>query len=352
MNRNILLERVISLPVRGITAAKSSYSMGNEREFYSEADYWWRDPADPAGKYINRDGESNPDCFNRHRKRLMRLSCIIGFLTSNYLQKPDKAVLAKICEHLDIWFADEKISMLPHLEYSQAIRNQVPGRSFGVIDTIHLAEVALAVIKLKEDLPEKLYTSVKEWFTRYLQWLSSSQLGTTERQAHNNHAVCWYLQAAAFAHLTENEALLEEFRRDFEKRLLEQIAPDGSLPQELKRTKPYGYELFTLEAFAGLAALLSTAQYNAFLQRKANGGSVYDAVKFMQIYIADKSTWHYRQDIKYFDYWPVKQNALYMADAFCGNADFKAIWQSLPDYKLKFELVRNYPVRTPELWII
>ena len=352
MKKNILFERVRNLPVRGITAVKSAYSQGNEREFYSEADYWWRDPDDPAGKYIGRDGESNPDCFNRHRKRLMRLSCIIGFLTSNYLQKPDKAVLAKISEHLDIWFADEKISMLPHLEYSQAIRNQVPGRSFGVIDTIHLAEVALAVIKLKSDLPEKLYTSVREWFAQYLQWLCNSNLGATERLALNNHSVCWYLQAAAFAHLTENEALLEEFRNDFKNRLLEQIAPDGSLPEELERTKPYGYELFTLEVFAGLAALLSVKSDNFFLVRKNNGGSVYDAANFMAPYIEDKSRWFAGKDVKYFDYWPVKQNALYLIDAFCGQKEFLKLWETLPDYKLKFELVRNYPVRTVELWII
>ncbi|MBR7143431.1 MAG: alginate lyase family protein, partial [Lentisphaeria bacterium] len=202
------------------------------------------------------------------------------------------------------------------------------------------------------DLPEKLYTAVKEWFAQYLQWLCNSNLGATERLALNNHSVCWYLQAAAFAHLTENEALLEEFRNDFKSRLLEQIAPDGSLPEELERTKPYGYELFTLEAFAGLAALLSVKSDNYFLIRKDNGGTVFEAVNFMCPYIEDKNRWFGSADIKYFDYWPVKQNALYLVNTFCGNADFKALWQSLPDYKLKFELVRNYPVRTPELWIL
>lgn len=352
MKNRDLTARVLNLPVRGITTLKSSYSCGNEREFYSEADYWWRDPDDPAGRYISRDGESNPDCFNRHRKVLMRLSCITGFLAHEYMQSGSKELLNRLCEHWHIWFADENISMLPHLEYSQAIRNQLPGRNYGVIDSIHLAEVALAVLKFRKDMPQYLVNAVTGWFEQYLQWLCTSELGIDERNTLNNHAVCWYLQAAAFAHLTENKSLLDEFRNDFSGRLLEQIAPGGSLPQELKRTKPYGYELFTLEAFAGLAALLSTPQYNAFLQRKNNGGTVFEAVNFMFPYIDNKSKWRRKSDVKYFDYWPVKQNALYLVDAFCGRYECIELWNKLPVYRLKFELVRNYPVRTPELWII
>jgi hypothetical protein len=37
-----------------------------------------------------------------------------------------------------------------------------------------------------------------------------------------------------------------------------QLAADGSLPLELKRTKPYGYALFDLEALAALCEILST----------------------------------------------------------------------------------------------
>ena len=69
-------------------------------------------------------------------------------------------------------------------------------------------------------------------------------------------------------------------------------------------------------------------------------------------YIEDKSRWCYQKDVKYFDYWPVKQNALYLVDAFCGKKDARMLWEKLPTYRLKFELVRNYPVRTPDLWII
>ena len=352
MNKKNLISRVTNLPIRGITSLPSKYSCGNNREFYSEADYWWLDTNDPQGKYINRDGESNPDCFNRHRKALMRLSCIVGFLAQEYICSNDKTILQRLCNHLELWFKDEQHSMLPHLEYSQAIRNQVPGRSFGIIDTIHLAEVALTVLKFRQEIPEQLFIAITKWFEQYLKWLNTSPLGIKEKAAANNHGVCWYLQATAFAHLTNNQNLLEEFRKDFEEKLLLQIAKDGSLPLELKRTKPYGYELFTIEAFAGLASLLSTKNYNAFIAHPKESGSILDAVDFMFPYINDKNKWCYQKDVKYFNYWPVKQNALYLASTFCKKEEYYALWEKLPNYRLKFELVRNYPIRTPQLWII
>src|ERR1044071_7205212 len=57
-----------------ITAASSPRSAGGLHDFFSEADYWWPDPKDPNGPYIQRDGMSNADNFVEHRRALMRLS--------------------------------------------------------------------------------------------------------------------------------------------------------------------------------------------------------------------------------------------------------------------------------------
>src|SRR6476646_1608747 len=57
-----------------VTAATSPRSAGGKHDFFSEGDYWWPDPANPAGPYIQRDGMTNPDNFVEHRKYLMRLS--------------------------------------------------------------------------------------------------------------------------------------------------------------------------------------------------------------------------------------------------------------------------------------
>ena len=43
-----------------VTAAGSPRSAGGPHDFFSEGDYWWPDPKNPDGPYIQRDGMTNP----------------------------------------------------------------------------------------------------------------------------------------------------------------------------------------------------------------------------------------------------------------------------------------------------
>ena len=351
MSDRITPERVLRLPVKGIASRPSSWSPGSVRDFYSEADYWWPNPADPSGPFIKRDGESNPACFNGHRKLLIRMSCQLAVLTEAWRKEGGAPLLNKIIEILDVWFVNDSTSMRPSLSYSQSIRGRCEGRSFGVIDTIHLCEAALSVRALRAALPRELYDGVLQWFMQHLEWLVTSEFGRKERKTLNNHAVCWYLQAACFARLVGDHALLDELRQDFRCILLKQIERDGSMPRELARTKPYGYALFTLEVFAGLAAILSTSGENCFLWREGDSGSVADAMSFLYPYILDKKAWPYPADVLFFDYWPCRQSALLLVGQYTGERKYRELWEKLPPWHLKFELLRNFPVRTPNLWL-
>src|SRR5688572_25758892 len=44
-----------------VTNFVSPRSAGGKHDFYSEGDYWWPDPSQPNGPYIQRDGQTNPD---------------------------------------------------------------------------------------------------------------------------------------------------------------------------------------------------------------------------------------------------------------------------------------------------
>src|SRR5690349_5661470 len=68
-----------------ITASSSPRSAGGKHDFFSEGDYWWQDPNNPNGPYIQRDGMSNPDNFVDHRRYLMRLSVQVPALTAAWL---------------------------------------------------------------------------------------------------------------------------------------------------------------------------------------------------------------------------------------------------------------------------
>src|SRR5689334_714885 len=50
-----------------VTASQSPRSAGGLHDFFSEGDYWWPDPSNPDGPYIQRDGMSNPANFDDHR---------------------------------------------------------------------------------------------------------------------------------------------------------------------------------------------------------------------------------------------------------------------------------------------
>src|SRR5581483_7808619 len=96
----------------------------------------------------------------------------------------------------------------PNLQYAQAIHGITAGRGIGIIDTIHLVEVARAIEVLK-DSPALSMTelgAITQWFKDYLEWMTTSKNGIDERNAKNNHGTCWVMQVAAFAHLVGDES--------------------------------------------------------------------------------------------------------------------------------------------------
>jgi hypothetical protein len=133
-----------------ITAEFSPKSAGGKHDFFSQADYFWPDPKNPNGPYINKDGLTNPDNFVAHRKAMIRFSKIMGALASAYQLTGDTKYVEQAVIHLKAWFVDPFTLMNPNLLYAQAVIGVYTGRSYGIIDTIHLMEVAQAVIVMEK----------------------------------------------------------------------------------------------------------------------------------------------------------------------------------------------------------
>src|SRR6266849_4995559 len=189
-----------------VTAAHSPRSAGDQHDYFSEGDYWWPDPKNPDGPYIQRDGETNPDNFDDHRKAMRRLSLIVPALTAAWKITGQGKYADAAVVHLRAWFVDESTRMNPSLLYSQAIKGRFTGRGTGVIDTIHLVEVARAATLLGKSLTAaRQIADVRGWFADYIQWLSNHEYGKAERDAANNHGTCYVMQVAEFARFTGNE---------------------------------------------------------------------------------------------------------------------------------------------------
>ncbi len=83
-----------------ITAFPTKRSAGGPHDFYSQADYFWPNPKDPNGPYINRDGQSNPENFDEHRKVMVRLSIQVPALTAAWLLTKESRYGKRASDHL------------------------------------------------------------------------------------------------------------------------------------------------------------------------------------------------------------------------------------------------------------
>jgi len=345
-------ERYLKEQPLTVTASRSPRSAGGPHDYFSEGDYWWQDPQNPGGPYIQKDGLSNPGNFNDHRRALMRFSVQMPALVAAYGLTKDQKFATQAQRHARAWFMSRTSRMTPALRYAQAIQGRVTGRGTGIIDTIHLVEVARALERLdgvrgwsREDADV-----TRRWFADYLEWLTTDQYGKDERDATNNHATCWVMQVAAFAHYTGNGELMRDCRTRFKTVLLQQMALDGSFPRELGRTKPYGYSLFNLEAMATICQILSTQEDDLWTFELPDGRGMRKAMAYMAPYIRDKKAWPKPPDVMYHDQWPMRHASLLFAGVALKQPDYVDLWSTLPADSDVEEVVRNFFIRQPLLW--
>jgi hypothetical protein len=347
-------DRYLKQTPKTVTSVHSPRSQGGVHDYFSEGDYWWPDPKNAGGPYVRRDGFSNPQNFNEHRELLIRLSVEMPALTAAWALTRKRAYAQKAAEHLRAWFVEPATRMNPDLEYAQAIHGVTAGRGIGIIDTLHLVEVAKAAAWVERagvlSLAEQ--RAVRGWFADYVTWMTASKNGVEERAAKNNHGTCWVAQVASFAQFIRDEEKLAECRERFRTVLVpNQIAPDGSLPLELARTKPYSYSLFDMDALALVCQVASRPGEDLWRFATADGRGIRETLEFMIPYIRDKSTWPFEHDVEYFDDLPVRQPSLLFAGLAYGDAGYLAVWKTLNPDPVVPEIIRNFPVRQPVLWV-
>jgi hypothetical protein len=346
-------EAYLHLPPVTITAYPAALSPGGLHDFFSQADYFWPDPKHPNGPYINRDGQSNPANFNEHRKAMIALSVRMPALTAAWRLTGKRAYGEQACAHLRAWFVAPATRMNPNLEYAQGVHGVSTGRSWGIIDTLHLVEVARAASLVAPELMTREdNAALNAWFRSYLEWLKTSEKGKKERDAENNHATCWALQAAEYARLIRDRATRDEVRHEYIEVLLPgQMAVDGSFPKELARTKPYSYSIFNFDAMAMLCVSLEGTGADLVRWQMPDGRGICRGAAFLYPYLKDKGAWPYRKDVEHFDALPVRSPGLLFAGRACRRRQYVELWKAMDPDPTDAEIIRNYPVRQPLLWV-
>ena len=353
----ILKAAVAALQLEPITITKfrASLSQGGPNDFYSNGDYWWPNPNTTNGlPYVQRDGQSNPENFAAHRHCVMQLRDAVAALGAAYLLTSEDRYAAKAATLLQVFFVDPATRMNPSLQYAQAIPGVSPGRGIGIIDTLHLAEVPLAVRAMENSkaFHPAVLARVKQWFRDYTAWMTTSKNGSDEANAGNNHAVAFWLQVACFSRLTGDDSQLAECRRRFKEVFVaRQMTNDGSFPAELRRTKPYGYSIFQLDNMATLCQVASVVEDDLWKFQLPDGRGIARAMAFLHPYLADKSKWPYKPDVQAWAGWPARQPGLLFAGVALREPKYLELWKKLPADPTDPEIRRNIAITQPVLWL-
>lgn len=338
-----------------ITDARAPLSEGGPHDFYSNGDYWWPNPSTADGlPYVRRDGQSNPEAFLAHRTLLRTLRTRVAALSAAYQLTEQAQYAQKAVSLLKAFFLDKATKMNPHLLYAQAIPGVCSGRGIGLIDTLHLIDVPVAIdlLKSSEAMTEDIYKGLRQWFADYLNWMSTHPYGIDEMNEANNHGVCWHVQAAVFAKFTGNETVLTQCRERYKNSLLpEQMNEQGGFALELARTKPYGYSIFVLDNMVTLCYVLSTPEDNLWEYTSKNGRSIAQGLAFLYPYLDEKTTWPYAQDIEHFEGWPVSMSFMLFAKLGLGEERFAELWSRFQRKTSDEEIRRNTAIRCPYLWV-
>jgi hypothetical protein len=273
---------------------------GNKHDYMSQAPYFWPDPKSPDGlPYIRRDGERNPEInkISDHRS-LDRLIEAVSNLALAYYFKGDDVYADRAARLLRVWFLDERTRMNPHLQYAQGIPGLNTGRGIGLIETRGLTRVidAIGLLEGSKALTEQDERGLREWFSKFLQWMQESKNGRDESAAKNNHGTFYDVQMASFAlFLGKRELAANVLRTARQKRIAVQIEPDGRQPLELARTKSWSYSVGNLDGLMLLAKLGESVGVDLWHYKTADGRSLRRALEYLVPFALGERKWSDQQ---------------------------------------------------------
>ena len=255
-------------------------------------------------KRQRKDGERNPEVYEYPERENANRFGDAAYCLGVLYYITGKEVYAKACaNHLRTWFTDPKLGMNPNMTYAQAVPGMKKMRGSGFIDSRRFSR-ALGVAKLIEG--SKSWTpsdkkKLDDWATAFCYWMENSTQGQRESHAANNHGL-WYeaIHLMVLAYLDRTDRIREVAEQSILPKMGAQIADDGSLPQELKRTLSLHYSTFALEALMEANQITSQIGINLWSTPASNGKVASQAVDYLYPFYLNPEDWKFKQ-IKPFD---------------------------------------------------
>lgn len=288
-----------------IVKSKKLPPSNDPRDYISLSRYWWPDSTKADGlPYIRHDGKTNPEIDDyMSEKASGRMANGVDVMAMMYYITADTLYAYHCARYLRAWFLDRKTGMNPNMTFSQII----PGRNYlhgtGILDARHICR-ALNMSTLLDGYQgwtAQDRQSLKAWAGAFLYWLENSTQGMKEREAKNNHGL-WFdvTHMEVLAFLGRKDDMRNVINGDLLCKLDGEIAADGSLPEELKRTLSLHYSTFVLEAITQAAALAKNVQINLWSASTASGKKITDIIDYLLPYYIAPEKWPHPQ-IKAFE---------------------------------------------------
>jgi hypothetical protein len=325
-----------------LTTLPCPRSPGTPRDFYSE-------PEDLKPTAIAQPA------FTAHRDALLNFSIYVPALASAFVLTGDERYAEQASAHLQAWFINPTTSMVPSMAYALTTPPSKTGTPEGIVEAIHLAEVAqsIAFLSNSKSFSATDLATIQKWFANYLDWLNTSRIAGLARDQKNHHGTSWLLQAAACAHLnTTDDAPLTTLRHFYKSTTIRaQIISDGVFPRELSTANPYRNSLFNLDMFSAICILLSTRFESVWDYELQDGPGMRIVIARFFPFIKDRGAWPYVADRAHFNDLPLRQPSLLFAARAYNRPEYADLWKTLPADTTIPELQRTFPIRQPLLWV-
>ena len=290
-------DAILEKPILVITDVKLPRPSGNPHDFVSMGPYWWPNPDTPDGlPWVNRDGVINPDARTSIDVRDIFVRIRTLALAAFYFG--DKKYSDYANRQLYDWFINPETYVNPHARYGQGIPGVCEGRGAGLIEFSSSFELfnGIGILDSMGLMDQGTLLGIKEWYVKFADWILTHELGIRIDNSLDNHASWHSANLLSIAVFTDRPALIHKLvHTAYARRVRVAIKPDGSQPEELRRTKPMGYSFFNLTAMFVVANISERLGNNEYWKADAERGEciLKKAVDFLYPFVKDPTSCPY-----------------------------------------------------------